>query len=391
MNQTIKPLANNASGTAMPIVPTGVGNKTVKPVDGYTGVQGKTDNSYKPGDDSLVKNQVAGLLDPNSPLMRKAVSQSQGFAAARGLQSSSIANESALSSMVDKAMPIAQQDANTNSQAEQLGWQQNWQSGENNLNRTHDASMADKQGLLQQFLQKDGQTWQAGQNDLNRQHDQTIQSKNQSWQAGQNSLNRQHDQSMQTGQQAFQKTMQELQHQQSLGMLDAQGKQQLQHMERSSQLQTDRDKMLQQFQLQNMDKSYLQQLEQTRVQYEQQDKVMSAQWNMQTQAEYRNASAAAYNNYLAQVGAVYADPGMTNEQKAAGATYLQSQMESQRKMLETIYGFANTGQSNATPAAVAPPVSQVSTQQPVSKPNIGISEPGQSRPYYKQWQYEYER
>ncbi len=570
MNQTVKPVALNATGQTSFLPNKRVGNKSIQPVPptgGYTGVQGDTNKQYQPGANSLVQNQVAGLLDPNSAIMRKAQANAASFAASKGLQSSSIANEAATSAMIDAATPIAQQDANTNAQAQQLGWQQNWQSSENNLGRQHDAAMADKQGLLQTFLQRDqqgfqadqnaqgrqhdfnmadkqtasqkelaalqnqyqlgqldvqgrqrlvelqqqqnfeatqfdknaalqtnlqnnAQGFQAGQNSLNRQHDvsmnqmqtaaqrelatlqnqfqlgqldaqgqqrmrellqqqsfesgqfdkntsfqkelaslqnqfqlgqldaqgqqrmrelqqqqsfeasqfdknaalqrdmqstnlnwqsnensvnrqfqQGMQQDTQNWQAGQNALNRQHDATMQAGTQQFQQKMQELQYQQQLGVLDAQGKQQLQQMERSAQIQTERDKLMQNFNLQNMDKSFLQNLQSMQAQFDQQDRVMTAQWNYQTQSDYRNATSSAYNNYLSQLGAIYADPNMTNDQKAAGATYLQTQLEAQRKALETIFTWTNTSSSSGSGSTTVPRNIPMPTPSPTPPTN----------------------
>lgn len=71
------------------------------------------------------KNQtVAGQLEADlkadSPLMQLARTQGLETAASRGLLNSSMAVGSAQTAMIDKAMPIAQQDATTHSQA--AGW-----------------------------------------------------------------------------------------------------------------------------------------------------------------------------------------------------------------------------------------------------------------------------
>lgn len=298
------------------VVPTGSAAVTgTFTKDGYTGVQGNTNYSYTPGSDSLVENRIAGLLDPNSALMRKAAAEAAQYAASRGLQSSSIGGEMALSAMVDKALPIASQDAQTFNQAQQLGWQQSWQSGENNLNRTHDASMADKQGLYQTNLQNTQIAAQAAEAQAQRQ---------------------------------FQAAQQE----------------------RAAQLQADRDKMLQDMSNQTMDKQYLQQLELTRVQYEQADKTLMAQLEAGKQADYRNAVSSAYNNYLAQVGAIQADPNMTAEQKAAGANYMQQQLESHRTSLETLY--LATGSKGTTSNTTAPTQPAAG---PLERPMVTQSQP----------------
>lgn len=338
-------LLKNAPTMTVPTAATVQGTFTK---DGYTGVQGNTNYSYTPGAESLVENRIVGLLDPNSAIMRKAKAEADQYAASRGLQSSSIGSEVALSTMVDKAMPIATQDANTYNQAQQLGWQQGWQSGENNLGRTHDAAMADKQGQYQTTLQNTQIAASAAESAANRQ---------------------------------MQAELQQLQYKQQLGQLDAQGQQRMQELnaqvqssayqqERGAQLQTERDKMLQDMSNQTMDKQYLQQLELTRVQYDQADKTFMAQLEAGKQAEYRNAVSTAYNNYLQQVGSVWADPNMTAEQKAAGAAYLQQQLDAHRKSLETLYlvtGTAGTGGSTtAPPTGTSNPNNPPITTNPVN-------------------------
>jgi hypothetical protein len=257
--------------------------------NGYTGLTGKTDFNYDPRSESLVQNQLTGLLDPNSPLMKRAVSQSQELAASRGLQSSSIAAGAGTGAMIDRALPIAQQDAQTYGNAQQLGWQQGFQADQNNLARQHDAAMTQEQ-------------------------------------------------------QRFQAAMQDLQYKQQMGVLDYQGQQQLQQMERNAQLNQQRDVLLQRFNDMNMDKSFLQNLQLTQLQYQQQDSMFEKQVSAQAAMDYRNAVSTGYNYYLEQVAAVYGNPNMTPEQQAAGVAKLGQLFEQQRLQLQAIYGFAAPAQ-----------------------------------------------
>ena len=257
--------------------------------NGYTGLTGKTDFNYDPRSESLVQNQLTGLLDPNSPLMKRAVSQSQELAASRGLQSSSIAAGAGTGAMIDRALPIAQQDAQTYGNAQQLGWQQGFQADQNNLARQHDAAMTQEQ-------------------------------------------------------QRFNAAMQDLQYRQQLGTLDYQGQQQLQQMERSAQLNQQRDVLLQRFNDMNMDKSFLQNLQLTQLQYQQQDSMFEKQVSAQAATDYRNAVSTGYNYYLEQVAAVYGNSNMTPEQQAAGVAKLGQLFEQQRLQLQAIYGFAAPAQ-----------------------------------------------
>ena len=231
---------------------------------GYSAAQTRTDYSYDPRKESMVRHQMTGLLDTNSDLMRRAIANSQSFSASRGLQSSSIAAGAGQAAMIDRALPIAQQDAQTHSQADQLGWQHNfqgsqnqldrdqqrflqennqaWQSGENQLTR-------DQQRILQELSQtwqsgenSANRNWQSGENTLNRDQQTMLQQMSQAWQSGENQLTRQQQQllqelsqSWQSGENTlgrdFQRELQHLQHQQNLGMLDAQGQQRLKEME----------------------------------------------------------------------------------------------------------------------------------------------------------------
>lgn len=300
--------------------------------NGYTGVQGATDKQYDPRSESLVQNQLTGLLDPNSALMKRAVSQTQEQAASRGLQSSSIAAGAGMGAMIDRALPIAQQDAQTYGNAQQLGWQQNFQSEQNNLNRTHDASMFDKNAT-------------------------------------------------------FQAQMQDLQYRQQLGTLDYQGQQQLQQMERSAQLQQQRDYLMQQFDFSKMDKAFVQDLEKTKLQFDYNTEMFEKQVGAQAALDYRNASTSAYNSYLEQVASVYSNPNMTPEQQAAGVAKLQQLFQQQQSALQAIYGFAAPVQpggntdTNTGPGSDAGPGGNTGVVNPVNPGNGGgvqVNRPGGS-------------
>jgi hypothetical protein len=284
--------------------------------DGYSGQQDTANYNYDPRKESLVQNQITGLLDPNSALMRKAQSQAQGYSASRGLQSSSIGNEIALSTMIDKALPIAQQDAQTFGNADQLGWQQKFQSNQNTLNRQHDASMFDKQGLLSTNLQNQQLSFQNNQANADRQN------------------------------QAYQ-------------------------LERNAQLTNQRDQIMQQFDLQKMDRGFVQDLEKTKMQYEYNDTMFEKQVGAQAALDYRNATSSAYNAYLEQVAAVYSNPNMTADQQAAGVAKLQQMFEQQQTALQAVYGFANV-----TPPQQGGPVTNPGA--PTTPPPAGVVNPSPS-------------
>lgn len=58
-----------------------------------------------------VEGRLAGLTDPNSQINARAIAQSQQEASKRGLINSSIAGSAAQAAVLDRALPVAQQDA----------------------------------------------------------------------------------------------------------------------------------------------------------------------------------------------------------------------------------------------------------------------------------------
>ena len=87
---------------------------------------------YVPSGDALVSNRLDNILDENSLLMQRADKAGERQAHSRGLLSSSLASQYSMNAMLDKALPIAQQEAQA----------------------FVDAGMADYQGRLQQTLSR---------------------------------------------------------------------------------------------------------------------------------------------------------------------------------------------------------------------------------------------
>ncbi|MGI2045932.1 hypothetical protein [Shewanella oncorhynchi] len=331
---------------------------------GTNGVTSDKQYQYDPRNESLVQNQITGLLDPNSEIMRKAQAQAQGYNAARGLQSSSIGNEVALSSMIDKALPIAQQDAQTYNQAQSQQWQTQAQLDQTNLKNQQDASMADKQGAINNQLQNNQMDWQTGEKNTDRQFQaeledlkykqqlgtldaqgkQRLQELNaqQSWQTGENNVNRE-----------FQTQLEDLKYKQQLGTLDKQQSLQLAQMERSAQIQTDRDSILQNYQVQLNDLQNDQRWKELTAQIGSQMEMQVRGFSQQAKMEYGNAQGQAVNAAMQAIGMAMSNPNMTAEQQKAAITNIMGSLQSQANMLAVIYG-ASDGQ--LPPTATPPPL-----------------------------------
>lgn len=137
----------------------------------------------------LVANQLQGLLDPNNPYLRQGMNRANRAAANAGMGRSSIAIGNAQAALVDRALPIAQQDASTYAQA--AG--QNQDALNTNLGQERDirnqilmqqqqiaagdrssaANLAAQRYAqdMQLQLQREGLAFQGEQNQLNRLHD----------------------------------------------------------------------------------------------------------------------------------------------------------------------------------------------------------------------------
>jgi len=70
-------------------------------------------NTRSVSNNETVQGQLQNVLDPNSPLMRRARAFALAQMAGRGLLNSSLATTAGYTAMIDKALPIAQQDAQT--------------------------------------------------------------------------------------------------------------------------------------------------------------------------------------------------------------------------------------------------------------------------------------
>lgn len=87
---------------------------------GYTSQRGEAERAEATlrdvGTNETVQGQIAGIIDYNSPLMRRAVQRANEQMAGRGLINSSIAVGAGQAALYDAALPIAQQDASTYAQ-----------------------------------------------------------------------------------------------------------------------------------------------------------------------------------------------------------------------------------------------------------------------------------
>ena len=165
-------------------------------------------------------DQLNATLNENGLLMRMAKTKGQQAAGSRGLMNSSIGSEASMRAMVDAATPIAQQNT-------QFAQSRNLNQQQADLTAKRDATQQqyNKDNMAAQFgystkLNDQQNTFTASQSALDRAQQVKLQDDQQSFTAGQSELDR-----------AQQIKMQDLQYKNQLGLLDAQGKQELAQMQ----------------------------------------------------------------------------------------------------------------------------------------------------------------
>lgn len=286
--------------------------------------------NYDPRQEALVANQLEALMDPNSAVNRKAMAIASQLSAQRGLQSSSIAAEAGTSALIDSARQIAAQDAATYAtmQGQNQQYQQNWninkdnqtfQSGENVLNRSHEAQMFDKNAALQSSLQNTQLTFQANENAAGR---------------------------------TFQAQMADLQHKQQLGLLNAQQQSELIQMEKNAQLTGARDEVLQKYQKELTVLNNDQRWKETLAGIDANFQAQNNQFNQQTRMEYSNAQTQIMNTMMESIGQAMSNPNMTAAQQQAMVDQIRATYQQQADSLAIVYGAKNQ--------ATTPPVNSPS-------------------------------
>lgn len=223
----------------------------------YTAQQSKVDPKTE-----TVSGQVDSILAKDSPLMQRARTIASQGMAQRGLVNSSMAQGAGTAAMIDRATPIAQQDAatysnramanqeaantanqfnvNQNNQLFQQASQQEFQGSQSQLDRAQQAYMQDdqqsfltSQSALDRTQQKDvlkvQQDFQAAQANLDRAQQTALADKSakaqldlqtaqQNFQSAQSALDRAQQTNIQNDQQAFQETQSKLDRQQQIDL-----------------------------------------------------------------------------------------------------------------------------------------------------------------------------
>lgn len=147
--------------------------------------------------EETTSGQLSTILDGDSPIMQRARTIAAQQANSRGLLNSSMAAEAGTAAMIDRAVPIANADANVydnrarfnadagntasglgasiRSQMEQQKSQQEFTAGQSDLDRAQQTSLQQMQTDAQRQLQESQQQFQGTESSLDRQQQTNIQ------------------------------------------------------------------------------------------------------------------------------------------------------------------------------------------------------------------------
>lgn len=151
-----------------------------------------------------VQGQLNSILLTDSPLMQRARTIAAQQAAQRGLVNSSMAAGAGTAAMIDRATPIASQDAATYDARAKANMDATNTAGMFNVNQNNTLLGQGATITAQTNAQKSAQDFQAGQSSLDRTQQTNLQTGQQTFQAGQSALDRAQQTSLQAGQQTFQ-------------------------------------------------------------------------------------------------------------------------------------------------------------------------------------------
>lgn len=279
------PVIRNAQDAAKPV--TRVGNKAITPV------KAGPVNQSKVTDDQMVENRLAGLMNPNSQLMRRAQASGMQFAASRGMQNSTLASEAVTAAMLDRAMPIAQQDAATHKDHALANAQRQFTSDQNDLNRQHDMTMVDKNLDANQALEQ-------------------------------------------------------TKHQNNLSMESAQHGNRLKQLEVQGKIDLERQKIIESAADKRVATQLKAEADNLRTRIEADVATQLRNRTHETQMNYANTMSTAMNAALAQYSSIYSNTDMTPSQQRNAIATVRQDLQTQIMQLQAIYGVKPTGGGSAS-------------------------------------------
>jgi hypothetical protein len=281
-----------------------------KPVDGPTEptqpqqpsqglvAGGMQPDEYNPttrsvGSQQTVSGQIESILSKGGPMYERARAIAMEDMNSRGLINSSMATGAAYGALIDRALPIAGQDAQTYSSADQ-----------DNMAAVNTASQFNTGARNQFKSQASDQSFQTRESALNRAQQTSERIGGEQFQAGQNTINQQFQERILQLQESGQNQRQAQQ------IASAEMLQKLQEAGIQNRFDIDMAMRDSQFNIEEANKFRMQAAQQAAAleQIGLQNKLATAQ----VPAQF---AAAMANNVTGQVGAIMADPNLTPEAK----------------------------------------------------------------------------
>lgn len=339
LGPTTPPIPTPNPGASQPTPSTSNTGGKVQIMDWETKLQGGNTDALQREvqDNETVEKRLNDLTASNSKYIRNATTQANAQAADRGMLMSSVAAGAARRASIDAALPIAQQDANTYTQAARDN------QAAVNADRLADQSMygnlvGQEVGIRANLDEADrNRAWQSGENSAQR-----------SWQSGENSADRASQASiaaannraqadMQAASLAFQKASQDADMAWRSGENALEREQQLQTLQKQQTFDAFQSQLNRDFQLSENEKAQAQ----------------------QRFLQFENTLNTYNSQLMGTLSSIYSNPNLTASQQTAAAN-------NARALHASLYDSYAATMSGGVPDIYWEPYSQASTQTPAT-------------------------
>lgn len=313
--------------------------------------ENQADRSFQQELEGLRYQNSLGLLDAEGQQRMRELESQQSFQSGENAADRNFQQEL---EQLRYENSLGMLDAEGEQRMRELETQQEFQAGqtqadreftasENQANRDFQAGQTQQQYENQRGLMEMEQQFQSGENQANRDFQMEMEKYKTASQLEVNMA-------LQDDMQAFNQGLEEMRNAHQMGMLDAEGEQRMRELEaqnenaisqmdRSAEIQTARDTLLQQFQGDNMQLEMANRLTEIEAQAKAQLDMQSQQNDFAQRLEYSNAVSAAVNYGIEALGNAFMNPEIDPSQYNNIQTQINRMVQDRIGQYEDIYGI----------------------------------------------------
>lgn len=289
------------------------------------------------GRDTDISGMVSDYLSKDSDLMVQARTQGRQEAAQRGLLNSSMASGASADAMARQAVPIASQQANINTNANQRAFDRRENRFLQDDQQVFQASEAQKDRDEGRFLQDDQQGFQSTEAQRDRDQARFLQDDQQGFQSSEASKDRQLQTSLQDSDQQFRAGESELARQQELTVQDIGNQFQRSQAEFDAEIRTRLQQMDQDFQTDfQREEQGFQQRQRVRTQNFERE-MTELNLSEQQRQQVSTMSDNAAGNYQNTVVNILGNPDMNASGRKKALNDARSTYQAQMSLIEDLY------------------------------------------------------